>query len=441
MRPLRGKMNATRIAFFAAFKPLRPGAERIVAPLIEESRVFLSKLGELLAYETIVTTLDEGQSAVEELLSKNPDVFAVFVTGGTERVIQFAFRDVNLPLVLLACDRANSLAAALEMLPRLREMGKDVKLIFVERYDEAILKTFENFLTTRKAVRKLKETTLGIFGSLSPWLIGCTSDYQLLEDKFGLTVKHIDLLTLYQEYQKLPSPAAENEAKQILSNVGELREPSFETLVQATKLYLAVRKIAAKEHLNVLTIKCFEMLPVVDNTLCLALSKLNDEGIIAGCEGDINAALSMLLLNYLTGRPTWMANPVSINYERNTLTIAHCTVPLNLIPDPGKTVLRSHFESGRGVAVQGPLAKGEVTLARLGGPSLDRMMILYGEIVDSDMGYGYMCRTQAEVKLKGSVADFVDKSLGNHLALVPGDVFDKLIEVCALLRIEPLTIC
>jgi len=82
-----------------------------------------------------------------------------------------------------------------------------------------------------------------------------------------------------------------------------------------------------------------------------------------------------------------------------------------------------------------------VTLARLGGARLDRMMILPGEVVASDMGYGYMCRTQAEVKLRGSVEDFLDKSLGNHLALVSGDVVERLAEVCALLRTEPVTIC
>ncbi len=433
-------MNATRIAFFTAFRPLRPGAEEIVAPLIEETRAFLAEWGQLLAFEPLVTTVEEGEKAVKELLAKGPHVFAVLVTGGTERIVQSAFRDVDLPLVLLACDRANSLAAALEMLPRLRDMGKDVKLIFVERYDEAVAEAFEGFLVTRKAVRRLRETTLGIFGSLSPWLIGCASDYRLLEDRFGLTVKHIDLLTLYQEYQELPSPAAEEAAKQILAGVGELREPAYETLVGATRLYLAARNIAQRERLDALTVKCFDLLPVVDNTMCLALSKLNDEGIVAGCEGDINAVLSMLLLHYLTGRPAWMANPVSINRERNTLTLAHCTVAMGLIPDRRSIVLRSHFESGRGVAVQGPLAEGEVTLARLGGPGLGRMMILLGEVVASDMGYGHMCRTQVEVKLQGSVEDFLDRSLGNHLALAPGDVAGRLAEVCALLRIEPVAI-
>lgn len=433
-------MSAARIAFLAAFRPLRPGAEEIVTPFVQESRAFLSKLGELFVWEPMVTTPEEGRKAVEDLLAQSPDVFVAFVTGGTERIIQFAFRDVELPLLLLACDRANSLAAALEMFPRLKEMGKDVRLIFVEKYDENTFKAIEHFLVTREAIRKLGETTLGIFGAPAPWLIGCTADYTLLEDKFGLTVKHIDLLTLYQDYQKIPLSVAEEATKQILSDVSELREPPYETLVEATRLYLALRKMVEEEGLNALTIQCFAVLSVLNNTMCLALSRLNNEGIVAGCEADINAAFSMLLLHYLTSQPPWMANPVSINYERNTITLAHCTVATKLIPDASRLVLRSHFESGKGVAVQGPLAKGGVTMARIGGPGLDRMMILSGEIVDADMGHGYMCRTQVEVRLRGPVGGFLDKSLGNHLALVPGDVAERLAEICVLLRIEPVMI-
>jgi len=433
-------MNTTRIAFLVVLKPLRPRAEKIMAPLIKEARVFLDKLGETVAHETVVKTLDEGKSLVKELLSKNPDVFAVLVTGGTERIVQFAFRDVDIPIILLACDRANSLPAALEMLPRLREMGKDVKLIFAKEYDEDAFRAFESLLATRKAVRRFKETTLGVFGSPSPWLIGCTTDYRLLEDKLGLTIKHIDLLTLYKEHQEVSRSAAEDVAKRIVDSIGGLKEPSYETLIEATKMYLATKKIVEKERLDALTVKCFDIIPIVNNTMCLTVSKLIDEGVIAGCEGDINAAVSMIILNYLTNQPVWLANPASVDYERNTITLAHCTVAASLILDPKKIVLRSHFESGRGISIQGPVKKGKVTLIRLGGPRLDKMMILSGEVVDTDMNYGYMCRTQVEVKLNGSVVNFLDESLGNHLAMAPGDVVERLVEVCDLLQIRPVMI-
>jgi len=433
-------MNASRIAFFAAFKPLRPGAEKMIAPLIKEARVFLNRLGETIGYENVVKTIDEGKSVARKLLSKDPDVFAVFVTGGTERIVQFVFRDIDIPVILLACDRANSLPAALEMLPRLRDMGKDVKLVFAKEYDKRVFRALESFLVTRKAVRRLRETTLGVFGSPSPWLVGCTTDYRLLEDKFGLTIKRLDLLTLYKEYQEVSRSDAEDGAKRIVDGVGGLKEPSYETVVEATRMYLAAKKIVEKETLDALTIKCFEIISVVNNTACLMVSKLIDEGVIAGCEGDLNATVSMILLNYLTNQPVWLANPASVDYERNTLTLAHCTVATRLVSDPKKIVLRSHFESERGISIQGPVRKGKVTLIRLGGPRLGKMIILSGEIVDTDMNYGYMCRTQVEVKLNGSVVNFLDESLGNHLAMVPGDVVERLVEVCDLLQIRPVMI-
>jgi len=433
-------MKESRIAFFAAFKPLKPGAEKMIAPLIKEAKVFLNKFGETIAYENVVKTLDEGKRVVGKLLSKNPDVFAVFVTGGTERIVQLAFRDVDIPVILLACDRANSLPAALEMLPRLRGMGKDVKLIFVKEYDEDVCRAVESFLATRKVVRRLRETTLGVFGSPSPWLIGCTTDYSLLEDKFGLTIKRLDLLTLYKEYQEVSHSDAEDVTKRIVDGVGGLKETTYETVVEATRMYLAAKKIVEKEMLDALTVKCFEIIPVINNTACLMVSKLVDEGIIAGCEGDINATVSMILLNYLTNQPVWLANPASVDHERNTLTLAHCTVAKSLVSDPKKILLRSHFESGRGVSIQAPVKKGKVTLIRLGGPRLGKMMILSGQIVDTDMNYDYMCRTQVEVKLNGSVVNFLDESLGNHLAMVPGDVVERLVEVCDVLQIKPVMI-
>jgi len=433
-------MDNYRIAFLAAFRILRPGAEEIVMPLIREAKKAISKLGELLSWEPVLTTPQEGRKAVNELLTQEPDIFVAFVAGGTEEIIYPAFRDINHPLVILACDRANSLAAALEMLSRFREMGKDVKLIYETHYGDSTAKAILDFLIPRKAVKKLRATAIGVLGSPSPWLIGCTSNYHLLEDKFGLTVKRMDLLALYQEYQGIPSSAAETVAQEILGETKGLKEPSHHALVEAVKLYLAVRNIVEREGLKAITVRCFDIIPLLDNTLCLALSRLNDEGIIAGCEGDINALLSMLILHYLTGQPTWMANPVSVDYERNTLTLAHCTAPMKIFCDPGKVVLRSHFESGKGVAVQGPFAEGEITLIRLGGSRLDKLMIGSGEIARSDMGYDYMCRTQVEVRLKGPVGGFLEKSLGNHLALVPGKVSGYLLELSQLLGVEPVLI-
>jgi len=41
----------------------------------------------------------------------------------------------------------------------------------------------------------------------------------------------------------------------------------------------------------------------------------------------------MAILHYLTDEPVFMANPSSIDIDKNEIILAHCTLPLNM-PDP-----------------------------------------------------------------------------------------------------------
>ncbi len=88
--------------------------------------------------------------------------------------------------------------------------------------------------------------------------------------------------------------------------------------------------------------KCFDLLEY-QKTACLQLAKLD---IPAGCEGDLNAVFIMLLIRYIFGKPSWMANVCKLN----PLVLAHCTVPLEMVED---YELTTHVESGIGIAVRG----------------------------------------------------------------------------------------
>ncbi|MGB4638278.1 MAG: hypothetical protein WBI81_11195 [Limnochordia bacterium] len=52
-------------------------------------------------------------------------------------------------------------------------------------------------------------------------------------------------------------------------------------------MYLALKEIAGAHGLDALALKCFDLLPVLQNTACFALAKLSKDGIVAACEGDI----------------------------------------------------------------------------------------------------------------------------------------------------------
>ena len=144
---------------------------------------------------------------------------------------------------------------------------------------------------------------------------------------------------------------------------------------------------------------------------------LNDEGVVAGCEGDVPAALAMLWVRCLLGKPSWMANPARLDAAAGTLTLAHCTVPRTIVT---ATREDTHFESGLGRALAGEVPPGPVTLLRLGGTGLDRLWLAEGEVVASG-SESDLCRTQATVSLPpGVVEGLLSGPLGNHVVLVPG---------------------
>ncbi|MBI5088085.1 MAG: hypothetical protein HZB15_04245 [Actinobacteria bacterium] len=125
----------------------------------------------------------------------------------------------------------------------------------------------------------------------------------------------------------------------------------------------------------------------------------------------------MLLVRALLGQPSWMANPASIDVERDQLLLAHCTVAPSMVDG---LELHTHFESGLGVGLRGHFAPGPVTLLRLGGAALERRWMAEGDIVSSGTADD-LCRTQVVVQLRDERAQHVlDEPLGNHLVLFQG---------------------
>jgi L-fucose isomerase-like protein len=179
-----------------------------------------------------------------------------------------------------------------------------------------------------------------------------------------------------------------------------------------------LKKIIQKYELNAVSVRCFDLVLDMQTTGCYALSKLNDDGLIAGCEGDLVSTLGMIWANAITDQTVWMANPAQIDEQNNTVLFAHCTVPTSMVQS---YKLRSHYESGLGVGIEGEFSKGKVTLLRLGGKQLEKIWITSGEIVETSNSEN-LCRTQVTVKLHGSAkpSNLLNEPLGNHVLIMRG---------------------
>lgn len=335
----------------------------------------------------------------------------IFVrTGGTEGIFKHLLlqKQINKerPFYLLTSGKSNSLAASMEILSYIRQ--NNMKGEIIHGSPEYVSKRINTLLMVNKALNTLKDNRLGIIGKPSDWLISSGYDSDKITKALGVHLCEIDMsefLTVIKDTPLEPSG--------LTSDVACISQ----ALPGAQQIYNALRTLVERYQLNGFTIRCFDLLTSVKNTGCLALAKLNAEGVVAGCEGDVPTLLTMTIVSSLTGMSSFQANPSSINPETGEIIFAHCTVPLNMV---GRYELDTHFESGIGVGIRGKLSEEDVTIFKVSG-DLSRMFVTEGSLTEN-LSKSDLCRTQIKVKLDNlSQTDyFLNYPIGNHHVIMLG---------------------
>ncbi len=350
-----------------------------------------------------------------------PDVFMI-ATGGVENLFKRLWEAIDVEMTcsphrpktvtIIADGRNNSLAASLEILTYLGNIGVEGKILHGtnEEIVSAVVETHG---------RASLQGRIGLFGQPSDWLIASGVDRDYLRQHYGIATVDINLQRLIDGIKTVAPTEAEKVAQSMLKNAKDIVEPTNADLVEAAKAYLAIKRICQEERLDALTIRCFDIVKTCGTTSCLALALLNDEGIVAGCEGDMQTLMSMYLAKRLCGEVAFMANPSNLTNE--TSMLAHCTIPLSMCDE---TIVRSHFESGIGVAIQGLLPLTDYTLFKWGGPKLDRYFVTEAQAVETPYS-NHFCRTQItfNVNLKPYL---LQHSIGNHHVIIRGQHADEI---------------
>ena len=354
-------------------------------------------------------------------LQSLPDAFMI-ATGGVENLFKRIWSAIDVEtmcgssrqktVTIIADGRNNSLAAALEILTYLGNIGVEGRILHGTN-DEIISAVMETHGSASLRGR------IGLFGQPSDWLIASGVDRDYLHQHYGIETIDIDLQRLIDGIKTIPQTEAEKVAQTILKRPKGVVEPSDADMLEAAKAYLAIKRICQEERLDAMTIRCFDIVKAWGTTSCLALALLNDEGIVAGCEGDMQTLMSMFLAKRLCGEAAFMANPSQLTDK--TSMLAHCTIPLTMCDE---TTIRSHFESSIGVAIQGVLPLTDYTLFKWGGSKLDRFFVTEAQAVETPYS-NHFCRTQItlNVNLKPYL---LQHSIGNHHVIIRGRHADQI---------------
>ena len=337
-------------------------------------------------------------------------------TGGTEgifrRLLPQLREQSKAPFYLLTSGKSNSLAASMEILSFLQQNGLQGEIIHGSA--DYISRRLQTLVKVGEAKKKLKGCRLGIIGQPSDWLISSAVEPAIVREHLGIELVEIPMDELLCTIEKtLETTSQENTTNEVI----------LKALPMANRIYGALRTIVEQYDIQGFTIRCFDLLTAVHNTGCMALARLNAEGIVAGCEGDVPAMLSMMIAQSLLGVSGFQANPASINPETGEMLFAHCTIPFNMVE---RYELDTHFESGIGVGIRGYMKEGPITIFKVSG-DLSRSFIAEGELVRSQAKPD-LCRTQQVILLadKHQADYFLTHPIGNHHIILPGSHKDLL---------------
>ena len=341
-------------------------------------------------------------------------------TGGTEglfaRLLPSLRERSSQPFYLLTSGKSNSLAASMEILSYLRLQGEEGEIIHGK---PAFVTHRLEMLCQAHAVRNaLRGMRLGVIGEPSDWLISSHADDAAILEKIGIEMVHIamkELTDTIETVSRTGSEGSRHEEGEGIT-VAPLNGQQLE-MEGAKTIYLALKELVSRHRLQGFTLRCFDLLTTVHNTGCLALARLNAEGIVSGCEGDVPTLLTMAIVKVLTGVSGFQANPSRLDPETGEMVFAHCTIPLNMVE---RYELDTHFESGIGVGIRGYMKEGDVTIVKVSG-DLSRLFVAEGTLV-RNQNEPDLCRTQQVVKLDDASQTnyFLTRPIGNHHVVVPG---------------------
>lgn len=191
-------------------------------------------------------------------------------------------------------------------------------------------------------------------------------------------------------------------------------------IVNSFILYGLFKELMVEHDAPVFTINsCMNIImPMSKTTACLALSLMNDEGLLAFCESDFVIIPAGVLMYHIARTPVFLHN--STFPHKGIVTCAHCTSPRRL--DGARyepTLLTTHYESEFGASPKVDMPIGQVVTFIDPEYASGRWVGARGTVEDNPSLA--ICRSQQDVKIDGNWRQLQKEVRDSHWVMVYGD--------------------
>jgi len=257
-----------------------------------------------------------------------------------------------------------------------REEGHRITLFGSSDYDE--LQRAASLLRTIPLLRRSRVL-------VSPPLKGTPESHtpEKVKQRLGVEMVAISDGRYDEVMANVDDRAAKAEAKRWLDESEGMVEPNQEDVFKAARASLTLDRLIAENRIDGLCVgTCMGWLS--RGFPCLGFSRLNDRGIPAACDGDMDCLLTMLIFQHALNRAGFLGNAGGVDTAKNAFHLSHCSAPLKMEGPAGPKapyLLRRHAEVRGGAVTEVHFRIGQkVTFTKL--VHLDTLLMFTGKIIE-----------------------------------------------------------
>jgi L-fucose isomerase-like protein len=374
----------------------------------------------------IVITQEEAKNAAEVLLAANVDALSIisgtFHLGHLPLIID---RIVKKPVLLWAFNELpytggkislNSVCAVNLNASNLYKAGNDNYHCIVA---DVIDRTWIEAIRMRASLEK---GHVGIAGFRADGFFNLAVDELRNYKECGVLLDHYELEDMFKREATLEEVAEQEiKTRELFDTVGV----TDEQVHKVSKLCVMVEKFLDENKLDALAIRCWpEYAASYGISPCAMMSILQSMGRILSCEGDVEAAMTMLAMQAVGAETPFLADLSQVNFEEDFALMWHCGVaPANLWDKKSVRSLDTYFAGGKGVTAGFVLKSGPVNIFRIDSArGKTRVFIAKGKAVDMEK---QLTGTYAKVIFDCSISKLLETvtstGVAHHVVMVYGD--------------------
>jgi len=411
------------------------------------SKGVLSGLGTVHAPQDMIMTKKEATAANELLKASNVDLLVMQIgTFPSGELLPLLIKDLHAPVLLWGLPEPpfdggilqfNSLCGVHLMASLLKRA--DHKFDYVHLNPEGDVTELVRYVRAFEVSVELKSMRVGLVGSHTPGFDAMAVDAPSLKQKIGPEVVYIGLMDVFNASEQVAAEKRQTLVQEIGQNFDNANELPADKIDKFAKTYASLEGKAKEHKVSSLSVRCWpEFIEGHGQAACCSVSKLTDDGIVTGCEGDVLGTITSSIMARFAGSAPFLADIVHADYETNEATLWHCgAAPYSLVAPGEKVLLGEDFGIG-GLNVEFPLKSGVVTMARLGYLNGQyRMLVTTGEALKiGPIVKGTVAQVKCDTSAKAIMDTLIYDGWEHHLTMIYTDVAAELEQLCKILQIE-----